>query len=57
MRLVIEFDCRDDAGVLRADYKVVAHSINAIVPFVKIGALLYSEDTGNLNLSKDDVLG
>ena len=54
--LVIKLDGRKDGGVLGTDHKVVAHSVNAIVPLVKIEPLLYSQYARDLDLSKYDVL-
>ena len=56
MRLIVEFDRYDYGGVLPADNKVVAESVDAIVPFVEVKALFHAEYSRYLNLRQDDVL-
>jgi hypothetical protein len=56
MRLIVEFDGYDYGGVLPADYKVVAESVDAVVPLVEVEALFHAEHSRHLNLRQDDVL-
>jgi hypothetical protein len=56
MGLVIEFNGGDDGCVFVADYKIVAHAVDAIVPLMESKALLYTKNSLHLNLRENDLI-
>jgi len=54
---VVELDHREHGRILRADHKVVAQPIDAIIPLVEANAFLNSQHPRDLHLSEHDVLG
>lgn len=56
MRLIVQLDRCDHGSVLSADYKVVAESVDAVIPLVEVKPFFHTEYSRHLNLRQDNML-